>query len=332
MKKRIDYIDMCKGTGILLIILGHILSGGMVRHWIYSFHVMLFFFLSGYTFKYSKENIFKKLFIKKFRTIMLPYFLFSLLCYLYWALIEGRFRSIKEPILKPFIGIFYGSGSDWLTFNAAMWFLPCLFITIILFYWIKSSKVGLYIMLVISSIVGYLIAQFLNVRFFWGIDIAFMSVFFFGIGYLFNRCSINNIKKSYMVIISIVCLLINLLMMHENTDVAVSSLIYGNYFLFMVSAISGIGFTYFICKIINKKCILSYFGKNSLIILCIGEPIRRIVTLVVAKVLRISPEILRQSVMYSLIIMVLICVTLVPCIYIINNYFYLLLGKSKKVE
>jgi len=63
-KGREVWLDGLKGFGILLVILGHVLSGYLdawtfpeaffsfypVRTWIYSFHMPLFFLISGYTF------------------------------------------------------------------------------------------------------------------------------------------------------------------------------------------------------------------------------------------------------------------------------------------
>ena len=51
MSKRIEYLDIAKGVGILLVVLGHndfeVISL-FVQRLIYSFHMPLFFFLSGY--------------------------------------------------------------------------------------------------------------------------------------------------------------------------------------------------------------------------------------------------------------------------------------------
>lgn len=50
MNNRIEWIDMAKGYGVILVILGHF---GLEKlgYWIYSFHMPLFFFLAGYVFK-----------------------------------------------------------------------------------------------------------------------------------------------------------------------------------------------------------------------------------------------------------------------------------------
>ena len=63
-RNRERWLDGLKGFAILLVILGHVLSGYLdagtfpeaygsfypVRTWIYSFHMPLFFLLSGFTF------------------------------------------------------------------------------------------------------------------------------------------------------------------------------------------------------------------------------------------------------------------------------------------
>ena len=42
--KRISYIDMAKGIGIILVVLGHsIFPSENLTTWIYSFHMPLFF-------------------------------------------------------------------------------------------------------------------------------------------------------------------------------------------------------------------------------------------------------------------------------------------------
>ena len=62
-KKYVQYVDVAKVVGMFFIVYGHILRGGELTKWIYSFHVSLFFFLMGITFHY--ENIDFITFLKK---------------------------------------------------------------------------------------------------------------------------------------------------------------------------------------------------------------------------------------------------------------------------
>ncbi|MBF1069294.1 MAG: acyltransferase family protein, partial [Prevotellaceae bacterium] len=51
--KRIEALDIAKGIGIILVIIGH-MSSSYLRDWIYSFHMPLFFIISGICFKTEK--------------------------------------------------------------------------------------------------------------------------------------------------------------------------------------------------------------------------------------------------------------------------------------
>ena len=50
MNKRVEWIDLAKGLGMLLVILGHcVCFGGIMHNAIFAFHMPLFFILSGYS-------------------------------------------------------------------------------------------------------------------------------------------------------------------------------------------------------------------------------------------------------------------------------------------
>lgn len=52
--KRIDWVDVAKGVGIFLMVMGHSSMPDAVNRWIYSFHMPLFFLLSGLVFNPGK--------------------------------------------------------------------------------------------------------------------------------------------------------------------------------------------------------------------------------------------------------------------------------------
>lgn len=91
--KRIQWIDIAKGIGIILVLIGHISLNKKINNFIYSFHMPLFFILSGYLYK-NKENYVKK----KTKTILVPYFIVSIISFVYWFLIE---RHIREQNIFP---------------------------------------------------------------------------------------------------------------------------------------------------------------------------------------------------------------------------------------
>lgn len=334
MKKRLQYLDICKGMGIFLVVLGHVLQNNPFRIWIYSFHMPLFFFLSGYTFFYNKVLNFKEFIENKFKSIIIPYFLFSFIWYLYWLSFERNMRpdTLNIQAFKPLLGIFYGVGNgSWLVFNIALWFLPCLFITEVVFYCIIRSidkERNIFAILLTSSFIGFLISQVVSIRFVWGIDIAFTSIVFYGLGYFFHKNNLENKFSSKQTGIILVLIAINILSAFVNKLVDMNLLVLGNYFLYYISAISGTMFLFLFSKKIAHNKWLSYLGSNSLIIMAIHEPIKRIIIKLMSMIVNIPVDVLRQTLLSSFLCTIIIILILTPAIFIIKAYFPFLLGKG----
>lgn len=74
VKNRNIYIDVLKGLAVLAVLLGHAIQRGLVINYteniifkiIYTFHMPLFMFLSGYVLKKFSNNINIILFLKNF--------------------------------------------------------------------------------------------------------------------------------------------------------------------------------------------------------------------------------------------------------------------------
>jgi fucose 4-O-acetylase-like acetyltransferase len=122
--KRIAYLDVAKGIGILLVILGHNYVKASVpgmEQFIFSFHMPFFFLLSGMLFKpnYPLPVLFKR----RFRTLVRPYFVAIILLYSAYFF----YTDIKiMTILRRLVRSLYASGNyiEW----AQLWFLPHLFL------------------------------------------------------------------------------------------------------------------------------------------------------------------------------------------------------------
>ena len=123
--KRIEYIDIAKGIGILLVALAHAdvsLFSPYLHKFIYSFHMPLFFFLSGYFF--NPETPFWTLLKKRFNSVLKPYFVTVAFIYIAsLSFTNMRFMNAFGRILRSL----YGTGYyiDWVQ----LWFLPSLFVT-----------------------------------------------------------------------------------------------------------------------------------------------------------------------------------------------------------
>ena len=284
-KERIYWIDVAKIIAMFFIVLSHTIAYSEQLQWLYkyvsSFHVVLFFMMSGLTFSISRYKNYKEFFIKKLKTIMVPYFVFAVLflipLYMFGndtAKELGR-TNINFGITKSIVGIFYGNGHDnYLRQNSALWFLPCLFVVENIFYFIekiKSNKRYLFAMIA-SLFIGALDYYFLPIRLPWGMDIAFVMVFFFALGkILMNSMSqrtntiLNDSKPQLIMAVCFVA--IGLVLQNLNDRVVYMHNKYGNYAIFIVSAtFSAVGYLYIIRNIPKIK-MLQYAGQRTMSIL-----------------------------------------------------------------
>ena len=132
--QRVEHIDYLKGFAILMVLLGHIFiaKAPAGTHYpfcemIYSFHMSLFFFVSGFL-AYKTNKIKEKgaVFFLKKRAVSL------LVPYLFWLLIAPYFIKNSYPTnIKELINKFYFIP------NLNYWFLPLLFIYNIIYLFIS---------------------------------------------------------------------------------------------------------------------------------------------------------------------------------------------------
>lgn len=81
MCKRNDVIDILKGIGIILMVVGHSGAPKIVNDIIFSFHMPLFFIASGWFFNEACLDNKKTYTTKKINTLYLPYLKWSI-CFL----------------------------------------------------------------------------------------------------------------------------------------------------------------------------------------------------------------------------------------------------------
>ncbi len=181
-KKRIDWVDMAKGYGTIAVIFAH-LAVGKIGVWLYTFHVPLFFFLSGYVFKDSLK--FNDFILKKGKGILIPYFTLGLPMIAFTFLQYFRNGILNKASVIQLLKEFVFQERLW-----TLWFIACLFFVNIFFYFvckfIKSDllKFAFSVVLVCFGIYYYRCdGQPLP----WNIDVCFTATIFFCGGYLLKK-------------------------------------------------------------------------------------------------------------------------------------------------
>ncbi len=185
IESRDKRIDILKAIGIICVVAGH--SGSKLTPWFYTFHLPLFFIVTGYL-RYGRKESWKGFIKKKTKTTILPYVVFwtisVLYSYLYWYVM---FKSSPGHLtIDDFVGLILGG--DWLykhTNNFSIWYLQFLFIAVIVFeiivkYFKPVLKILLFILLIFVTAP---IQQLFNGRAIFDINVLPAALLFMLLGY-----------------------------------------------------------------------------------------------------------------------------------------------------
>lgn len=182
MKERIAWIDMAKGYGTLLVIYAH-LGRDSLWTWMYSFHLPLFFFLSGYVFNGQRKL--GEFVLKKCKAILVPYFclgipmvMFELLKYIYVGDFSGQavIQLVKDFLLQRRL---------W-----TLWYIACLFCLNLLFYVLLRVCKEEWMVAVVTSVlpmIGLCYYKYGGMPLPWNADVCAMALPFFYIGYVCKK-------------------------------------------------------------------------------------------------------------------------------------------------
>lgn len=174
-------LDFLKGAGICLVVLGHCITTALatsnnvlhiIKEIIYSFHMPLFFIVSGYIQGMRPYDIqkFRKFGLNQARKYLLPYFAWSLTLYLFYYLLKTvDSRIIPENLTLNPIGMFRDILFFRILTGNVLWFVYILFIVTVVSYLIHSFMRNKYINLIFLLavlIAGFLANNFMDNQFF----------------------------------------------------------------------------------------------------------------------------------------------------------------------
>lgn len=329
MKKRYESIDIAKGIGIFLVVLGHTTSNEIILKWLYSFHMPLFFFVSGLF--HSKTKNYKEFFLKKTKVLLIPYFCFAIMLFLFFLIISKNIGfSVNEnlSIKENFIAIFIGTSIDGvsqMSWGGQLWFLLALFLVANIMYFVDKFNFKAQILINFFFIeLNIQLSKIIDFNLPWSLLTVLMAFNFYWSAEKLKKYILEKeIKKKYIFIF----LVINLLIICFNSRVEMYSNIYGNRFLFILGAYSGILFIIFFSKeIVKRNRLMEYIGKNSIVVLAFHRKAQTITK--VLKVLGIYIE--STGIIYDVFYSVWQILLCVPLIIALNKYFPFILGKGNK--
>lgn len=178
-KYLLPWIDYIKGIGILLVVLGHTSNMDTIWHsWIYTFHMALFFFISGFLYKQNRSivHIAKRL--------LLPLFIYML--FIVIPIEINQLISDSTSVLNIIWRFFnvYTCGEA-----TAFWFPYSLFIGLVVFDYLNSKFKDHFVMLsLIFLVIAYLL-DFIDIaqKFYpFAINRLFFIIPFLYLGYIYK--------------------------------------------------------------------------------------------------------------------------------------------------
>lgn len=289
-KKRYVELDLAKGAGILLVIIGHIqYIGGNLRNFIVAFHIPLFFIIAGMLLQIQREDekSLAKTAVKKARSVLQPYYIFSLLFILLQYVMYRFGRSMTLEMIKQNIYLTVISCG-----MSVLWFLGALYVGEIAFLFvIKLCKKRLTpLILLIWAALSCLAGRWLQYDSGFYIENFYLTylcitvirigiiAFFIGFGYYFWLLW-QKIRIMPLAAFAggALCLMITVWISRLNGGVDLHYLIFQQEGLYFAGALLGSigvigvacgaaeGMKYPVCKQILK--LTEFYGKNSLIVM-----------------------------------------------------------------
>lgn len=327
MEDRLIWVDQAKGVGVFLMIYAH--NFPFCETYIYTFHMPLFFFISG---MFHPKKITREVIIKRSKNILLPYFIWSALLYLFWLFLGRNYGNSVNYNLNPlnnFIGIFYAQGDimfmDW---GIPMWFLPCIFLTFILFSIVHVVKFKplKFILIIAIVILGFIYPRISDFKLPWSIDVACVSLIFYSVGAFLKRSLVKlDFKRS--LIFAVILLLIHVSFSFFNSKIDMYRSVYGSPLFFILNGISGSLFVLLFFKRFELHKILTYLGQNTIPLLALQL---RALTVIKFFLIVIGISSFDFSEPIKFVITLIQIMLMLPILFIINKYLPILNGNIKK--
>lgn len=261
---------------------------------VYSFHMPIFYIISGFLFFHGKSMTlrFSEIAYKRFRSLLLPYLATGLIIFIIYYSIQFFNNTHSVNDFYPFIlngskqfllDLFYSTGKQVILFHSVidslgvLWFLPSLFSAIIIFYFFlklfeKYSVAVQSIIIILLALAGYMIGKHVLLLP-WSIDISLVAQIFMFSGYLMQKYRIFEKKSPIWLLAAAAGIWILDLYMG---GINMSEREYNNP---AVSTIGAIAASYLIMKLscfLSKSAsfyymAISYIGRQSLVILCFHQ-------------------------------------------------------------
>ena len=307
--ERIQYIDVARFYAMAMVFYGHFIERVMllddpfaasVYKFIYSFHMVLFFVLSGFIAR--KDDLALggwRYFQSRFVSRLVPFIFFTLVFMGLGAILPGDLFNLKLPSIQGYIDGLIMTGLGIPMFCVPSWFLMMLFSVEMLHYlffrWVirDSDATGTELKILAAILVFYLVGYFLNLygdflnlakqrkyNLLFVHEAITMYAFYLAGLYLRRRkFLIGATPAKVLVPGAAVALVVVLFTFRLNQGpfnfnyynaVVILMAAHGHLLWFPVTAMAGSLFVFLLGKITPAGKTIVWMGQNSLILMCLN--------------------------------------------------------------
>ncbi len=290
MSNRLEFIDIAKGLGIMLVIMGHIEHDYVP--FCGSVHIPMFFVIAGYLCDLTKYEDKSCGFVvaKRCKRLLIPYFVYNMVLYLkYLAKLILSHGTVKEA-LSAFLGFIYSASillkdvpanenfEGFVFGNGPLWFLTAMAASSAIFYCIiyyvlkhrfDMKKIALSAALLIAA--SWTLLQLLPVYLPWSFEMSLVGCVFMLFGLVLRNFNAAEFIKSH-IYVPVIALVAFALLHHFNGSANMAICVYGkSLVVYVILGMLGSVLMLWLAFLIEKSALLgravAYVGRNTLIIL-----------------------------------------------------------------
>lgn len=269
-------LDKLKAIGIVLVVLGH--APGIPK-WlitlIYSFHMPLFFFLSGYLMSSDRLRLqsWGDWMRRSSRTLLWPWLLFYLISWVYQLSAVVAKGDSPGGLLdvKAVLGFLMGN-SESMSVNLVLWFFPALLLTNATFRILTRVLVveRIWIATTAMALAWIYLSPLLTSRLWWSADCVPIALCFFSWGHSISKYEkrIESLFQQYSNLLWGGAWLIGLMSLATlNGRVDLNGITWGKYpLLYLPTACWGIGGLWWIATHLPSSKVAVWLARNTLTI------------------------------------------------------------------
>lgn len=262
-------VDIAKGIGIILVVWAHTRMSSLL----FSFHMPLFFILSGF---FLKDENTRDFLYKKFRTLVVPLLVF----YVFSLVTKIGLRYLTKSREELLEKIYDGSMFNLTTVDVTLWFIVCLLIMLTLYHYINKYITSIYFKILVVSLLCI-------IGLFYGLKAVYIPCYILQamiclpllyLGKIFNNKIKEHLSGLPLLSMSVVMFIASYTYWQPKSNLMQMQL--SGVLQFYIPAISGsfmiIGLSQIIAKVSKLYIakILSSVGVMSLFVMCLSEDVR----------------------------------------------------------